>query len=604
MVPTTDREERSGPSRRNRVVAAIEWIAARIARLRAPLSAKLHGAFLIVILLVLAPAVVCVSAIARIEQHTAELDRLDSTVALAQRLDYSIVAPEHLLARIREARQSVLTRILAEQRETRWRVSGAFLLSIGMAIALSLLLARTIVHPIRTVDSALQRMAAGEVTSIVGVANRDELGSLVIHVNRMSQQLDRLDARERQATRELESVREAQAQLVQAEKLRALGEMAGGVAHDFNNRLSVVLGQAEHMRTQLARNELTPAEMDRRLQMIERAALDGAETVRRLFDFTRVTSRSDEMHPVDVSELFASVVAMAEPRWKDEARAGGRPIEIVTECDGGPTILGNPAELREGLLNLVFNALEAMPEGGRLTLASRIEGDWIRLEVKDTGIGMSAEIASRIFEPFFTTKGPQRSGLGLSVSYGIVRRHGGDLAVQSRPGRGTTFTITLPVRAVRSSEASRVGTASSPEPAGLRVLVVDDDDLVRETLADLCRSAGHHVCEASSGRAALGFLANHPVDLVCTDLGMPGLTGLELAPRIRSQWPAVKIALVTGWGVQLDPAQLRAEGVDFLITKPFRIEHVLGVLAEVASYAFRCASAGAAAVRPPVAVGR
>jgi signal transduction histidine kinase/CheY-like chemotaxis protein len=604
MVPTTDREESPRPSRRNRVVAAIEWIAARIARIRAPLSAKLQSAFLVVILLLLATAVVSMSAIARIGEHTAELSRLDSTEAQAQRLDSSILAEETVLARTQEARQRVLTRILTEQRENRWKVSGLFVLSISLAVGLSLVLARTIIHPIRTVDAALQRIAAGEFTSVVGIANRDELGSLVMHMNRMSQQFNELYARERQATRELESVRQARAQVVQAEKLHALGEMAGGVAHNFNNRLSVVLGQAEHMRTQLARNELTPAEMDRRLQMIERAALDGAETVRRLLDFTRVTPRSDEMHPVDVSELFTSVVAVAEPRWKEADTDGGRPIEVVTECAGGATILGKPAELWEVLLNLLFNALEAMPQGGRLTLASRIDGDRICLEVKDTGVGMSAEIASRIFEPFFTTKGPQRRGLGLSVSYGIVRRHGGDLAVQSRPGEGTTFTITLPVRTVLSREASAAGSAPSPEPAGLRVLVVDDDYLVRETLADLCRSAGHHVSEAGSGHEALDFLANHPVDLVCTDLGMPGLTGLELAPRIRRDWPAVKIALVTGWGVQLDPAQLRAEAVDFLITKPFRVEHILSVFAEVDSYPLRRASARAVAGWPPVAVGR
>jgi signal transduction histidine kinase/ActR/RegA family two-component response regulator len=416
------------------------------------------------------------------------------------------------------------------------------------------------------------------------VMNRDEVGSLVVHVNRMSGQLADLYARERQATRELqeqfESLRRTQAQLIQSEKHRALGEMAAGVAHDFNNRLAVVLGQAEFTIAQLDGGQLGPTEMRRRLGIIQSAALDGADTVRRLLEFTRVTPHPSAAQPLDLEDLFASVLRVAEPRWKDEAHARGRPIEVVADFRPLPPVMGNAAEIREVLVNLVFNALDAMPHGGTLTVSTRCESDAICLTVQDTGVGMPDEVAARVFEPFFTTKGPQRSGLGLSVSYGIVRRYDGNFTVESRPGRGATFTVRLPLR-VAPVVTGAIGGPPNPDDGRLRILVIDDEDIVRETLRDICRAAGHQVCEARSGREALEVLAGQHLDLVCTDLGMPGMTGWQLAEKIRGEWPGLKIVLVTGWGARVDLEELAAHGVDFLLAKPFRRDDVLRVLSQV-----------------------
>ena len=196
----------------------------------------------------------------------------------------------------------------------------------------------------------------------------------------------------------------------------------------------------------------------------------------------------------------------------------------------------------------------------------------------DTGSGIPGDLLARIFEPYFTTKGPQRSGLGLSVSYGIVRRHRGDLTAESRPGTGTVFTVRLPL-APAESPAAEEPISAVPGARGLRVLVVDDEDLVRETLRDICTDEGHRVLEARSGREALDLLTAQAVDVVCTDLGMPGMTGWQLADQIRERWPHVRVGLITGWGARVQPDDLQTHNVDFLIAKPFRRDQILSVLA-------------------------
>jgi CheY-like chemotaxis protein len=325
--------------------------------------------------------------------------------------------------------------------------------------------------------------------------------------------------------------------------------------------------------------ELSEHDIRRCLTVIEQAALDGAETVRRLLDFTRGRARQQELTSVDVNELLSYIVEASRPRWKDEAEAKG--ITIQVSCLPGEVvpIAGNPVELREVLLNFVFNAIEAMPQGGVLTLRSFMEGGKVCIQLADTGHGMPEEVRRRIFDPFFTTKGPQRSGLGLSVSYGIIRRHEGEIEVESREGKGTTFTIRLPVREapsppIRVSEAIHTGS--------FRLLVVDDEAPVREMLEEILRAAGHQVVAVEDGFQALEMLRRQLFDFVCTDLGMPGMNGWELVQRVKAEWPAIKIALITGWGAQVESEDVMASGVDLLIAKPFEIKEILRALAMAA----------------------
>ncbi len=360
-------------------------------------------------------------------------------------------------------------------------------------------------------------------------------------------------------------------QLLQTERLRALGEMASGVAHDFNNILGAILGRA-----QLLSRAVLDDEAKRGLEAIEKAALDGANTVRRLQHFTR-RRREEEFFPVDLNQAIKDALAITEAKWKDESNLAGATIEVVTHFGKIPAVMGNISEFREVLTNLIFNAVEAMPKGGTLTFKTEEGEGWVYMSVSDTGIGMSDDVKARIFDPFFTTKGVKGTGLGLSVSYGIIRGHHGEINVESYPGQGTTMLIRLPIPSrLRRSPPPRAVPSVKPG----RIMIIDDDAMVRELLSDILQAAGHTVVQASGGREAIRLFRENPVDLVLTDLGMPECSGWEVAAAIKAIAPRTPVALVTGWGITLDRAKLKAAGIDLVLNKPFQYPDVMTIVAE------------------------
>ncbi|MGH7389135.1 MAG: ATP-binding protein [Candidatus Rokuibacteriota bacterium] len=358
--------------------------------------------------------------------------------------------------------------------------------------------------------------------------------------------------------------------VVRAERLRALGDMAGGLSHDFNNTLAAILGRA-----QLLLAQVEDQDVRRQLEVVEEAALEAARTLRRVQEFVRMR-RERPFFTVELGALAEEVVGATRPRWKDEAEARGLAYDVRVDATPALPVAGDPLELREVLTAVVLNALDAMPAGGRLTLTTVPEGDRVRCTVTDTGVGMTDEVRERVFEPFFTTKGARGSGLGLSVAYGILMRHGGDVDVDSRPGEGTVVTIRLPVATPDTAEPGAEETAPPRgEPlAGTHALVVDDEEAVRHVLEDALTALGCHVTACGDGTTAIARLDAEPFDVVVTDLGMPGASGWDVARHVRRARPAARIVLVTGWGAQLSAADLAAGGIDQLVLKPFEIDQI------------------------------
>jgi len=369
---------------------------------------------------------------------------------------------------------------------------------------------------------------------------------------------------------------------LQAEKLRALGEMAGGVAHDFNNFLAAILGRTELMKLYLTNH----GSEDRRsstkhllsgLEVIDRAASDAAETVRRIQEFTRTKAEKDFVH-IDLNRLVKEVLELVRPRWKDESESRGIKFIIKEKLKANRPVGGIPSELREVLINLVINALDAMPAGGELIIRTETNGNLNSLSVVDTGIGIPREIQGKIFDPFFTTKGPKSSGLGLSVSYRIIERHGGEISLSSGEGKGTTFSVRLPTAAKSKTKTVQEPPLQRGEKA--TILVIDDEPEIRNSLSEILSLEGHRVTVAKNGKEGILAFKTNRFDMVLTDLGMPGMSGWQLAKEIKELSPRTPVAIITGWGLQPDPQQMRRAGVDLFIEKPFRISDIRRLLTD------------------------
>lgn len=372
----------------------------------------------------------------------------------------------------------------------------------------------------------------------------------------------------RAALRRLE---ESQQRVVRSERLRALGEMAAGVAHDFNNVLSIIVGRAE-----ILLSETDNPETQRQIGQVVNVALDAARTVRRIQEFTRMR-RARPFQPIDLNQIVDEVAAVTRSRWKDEAMMKGVRYEVTVDAAEIPAVAGDPSELREALTNILFNALDAMPDGGSVTFTTAVDGDRVVCTIRDTGPGMPDEVRQRVFDPFFTTKGERGTGLGLSVVYGIVTRHGGDVDVQSEPGQGSLFTIRLPIGDRAGDPETPVVTATSPGQA--RILVVDDEAEVRDVLTKFLSRDGHHVETAADGGAALQRLDQQAFDLVITDLGMPGVSGWEVARHVKASKADTAVVMVTGWGDRFDLAEAEQRGVDYVVAKPFKRDQITAVVA-------------------------
>jgi len=358
-------------------------------------------------------------------------------------------------------------------------------------------------------------------------------------------------------------------ELEDTQRLRSLGELSSGVAHDFNNLLGAILG-----RIQLLRKRGYAPDVDAEMAVIEKAAQDGRETVRRIQEFSR--TRTDRpFEALSLAGILDDAVEITRSRWKTESERRNVRVKIALECDKVPPILGSATELREVFTNLILNASDAMPQGGTLTLRCFRNGGEVHAEVEDTGVGMTEEIRRHLFDPFFTTKGNSGTGLGMSVAYGIVTRHEGTIQVETALGKGTRFLLTFPASdRVAEDRTSTHTEVPRPECPG-RILVIDDEQPIAQLIQDALSIEGHKVDVAMSAGEGLRMADVSDYDLVLTDLGMPDMSGWEVAARIREQDPDLPVVLVTGWGTTIDDSEVARSGIAGVVHKPFEIRDLV-----------------------------
>ncbi|GJQ58464.1 MAG: PAS domain S-box protein [Candidatus Scalindua sp. AMX11] len=354
--------------------------------------------------------------------------------------------------------------------------------------------------------------------------------------------------------------------LLQSEKLKAMGVMTAGISHEFNNILAIIKGYALLLEDKYKDHK----EINNKLHVILKSVSDGTEIVSRMLKFTRTETDESNFAPIEVGDLIREVIDFTKPRWKTVSQANGIDYQIEDEgIEEVAKVKGSSTELREVLLNIINNSLDAMPDGGCLSFRTWMSGEMVCLSITDTGEGMYEDVRKNIFDPFLTTKVPKGTGLGMSVSYGIIKRHGGKIEVESEVGKGTTITLWLPI----SKKVSNLdmGTIKKQEftVRDLRILVIDDEPYVCEFLSEFLTDEGQKVTSVRSGSDAIKLLKEESYDLVLCDLVMPEVSGKDIIKLIETLDKRPKIGLITGWSEKMESSNNEAINVDFIIKKPF-----------------------------------
>jgi signal transduction histidine kinase/CheY-like chemotaxis protein len=445
------------------------------------------------------------------------------------------------------------------------RVGGLVLLavigSLFVAIPLSMRLNATIFNSIREMANAASRVTAGDLDVKLPIPrSSDEIGVLVSTFGKM-----------------MESLRD----LMQQERLRALGQMSSGIAHDINNALSPMALLTQSL---IEREPNLSPKLQNYLETAKRVVDDVSATVGRMREFSRKREVELALLPLDLNVLVRQVVELTRARWSDIQQTLGSVIDIRTELAPDlPAIMGVEGEIREALTNLIFNAIDAMPEGGAIVLRTRASfvasARYAEVEVIDEGIGMDEDTKRRCFEPFFTTKGDHGTGLGMGMVYGMVKRHSAEIAIESEPGKGTLVRLTFLARTpvVTNPEAS----ISTDEIAAVprRILLVDDDPFVLGSMQLVLSLDGHDIVTAEGGQLGIdqfrsALVEGRPFDFVITDLGMPYVDGRQVARAVKEMSQSAQVVLLTGWGRRMNDAGEKPECVDHLLGKPPKLEEL------------------------------
>jgi len=458
-------------------------------------------------------------------------------------LYYKALDPETQFAPAYQVCLYPLSASIRDEQALRWKIIAFGFVVLSFGFAISLLVAKGLSKPV-------EKIVAGSVENLT----------------RRKQAEEDLRETNRELEKALGELKETQQQVIQQERLSAIGQMASGIAHDFNNNLTPILGFAELL-LESPRLLDNKAEARRCLEMLRTSAKDAASVVARLREFYRPVETDEEFPLVDLAKIVQQAVALTEPKWRRQTQATGVTVDVVAETKASPFVAGQESALREVLTNLIFNAVDAMPQGGRISLETSIEADDALIRVRDNGTGMTENVRQRCLEPFFSTKGERGTGLGLSMVYGIIERHRGKLEIESAPGQGTTFIIRLPIADTTATQnpetSSQVGSKSS-----LNVLIVDDEPRVLEVVSAYLRCDGHSVSTAASGREGLEKFRRNQFDLVVLDRVMPEMSGDQTARFIKQVNEQIPVIMLTGFGDLMNHHHERPAAVDLVIGKP------------------------------------
>jgi signal transduction histidine kinase/ActR/RegA family two-component response regulator len=442
----------------------------------------------------------------------------------------------------------------------------AVLGSLLISVPLSMRLNAAISNAIREIAHAASRVTAGDLdVKLPDSKSEDEIGVLISTFGRM-----------------VESLRG----MMQQERLRALGQMSSGIAHDINNALSPMALLTQSL---LEREANLDPKIRSYLETVKRVVDDVSATVGRMREFSRKRENQITLSPLDINLMVNQVIELTRARWSDIQQTLGSVIEIKTDLAPDlPAVMGVEGEIREALTNLIFNAVDAMPQGGTVTLRTRAtsisSASHVKVEIADTGHGMDEDTKRRCFEPFFTTKGARGTGLGMGMVYGMVQRHSAEIDIESEVGKGTTVGLTFLARAAVVPAPTPEKSAEKASIRPLRILIVDDDPFVLDSMQLVLNLDGHHVVRADGGQSGIdSFRAaqtgGDPFDFVITDLGMPYVDGRQVARAVKDMSTDAQVVLLTGWGRRMNAAGEIPDGVDYLLGKPPKLEELRETLA-------------------------
>ncbi len=462
-------------------------------------------------------------------------------------LYYKALDPETQFAPAYQVCLYPLSASIRDEQVLRWKIIAFGLVVLSFGFAASLFVAKGLSKPV-------EKIVAGSVENLT----------------RRKQAEEDLRETNRELEKALAELKATQQQVIQQERLSAIGQMASGIAHDFNNTLTPILGFAELLleNPRLLENR---AETRRCLEMLRTSAKDAASVVSRLREFYRPVETDEEFPLVDLAKIVQQAVSLTEPKWRRQTQATGLTVEVVVEAKASPFVAGQESALREVLTNLIFNAVDAMPQGGRISLETSVEEENAVIRVRDNGTGMTESVRQRCLEPFFSTKGERGTGLGLSMVYGIIERHRGKLEIESAPGQGTTFIIRLPI-ADASAMQNPESSAQASTKSSLNVLIVDDEPRVLEVVSAYLRCDGHSVSTAASGREGLEKFRRNQFDLVVLDRVMPEMSGDQTARFIKQVNERIPVIMLTGFGALIEVSGSQPAAVDVVLNKPVTLD--------------------------------